>query len=892
MKKHYDICIAGFWYGSNYGSLLNGYAMYRVLKDYGKEVLMLQKPGASKNDEEIKTGHNVEFVKKYYDKEDISPVLPYEKLEELNNICDCFCAGSDQIWNYDLSFHENLYLPFVKPEKKLISFSTSFGHKKDKVPDEARPRIREYFQRYNAISVREQFDVDILRDNYGVKSTLLFEPVFCIDKKYYDKLAENAKFQEKEPYLLTYILDPTPEKREAILYYGEKIGLKIVNILNGTKGVWKRNKDRLNLPNVVENVEAEDFLKAFMGASYVITDSFHGSAFSVIFNKPFLAIGNYGRGYERFIDLLGRLKLSDRLVSDPLNIPRDEKFLSSIDYTETNSIIEREANKTVKWVKNAVDTPIEKLPSVLLPKKSVTSLLDKSYCVGCGACVNICPTNALELKPDTYGYYRANILFDQCIDCGKCSNVCPALHTPDKKNLKKPECYEFIAKDENILLASSSGGAFALLSEKVFEKNGYVVGAAWDKDFSVKHSMIESSQDLPKLQKSKYVQSYIGNTLKKIKEKLDKRRFVLFTGCPCQVAGLKAYLNKEYENLITVDLLCSYSPSTEFFKKYLKEAFPSGLQQYQFRYKNRQYGWDCVTINANTVDGEDIIRHGGIQDDYQRAYHNHLMCPIHCENCKYQSAPRYGDLTIGDFWGIEKKDLQIDSSKGVSIILCNNQKGKDFLKSISPDRVSVIKEVPLNWIGGNGFVFGNKNYSAPARDLFYNAIQTMSFSEAVNFALKPNHGQYNDVYRETNSVLHYDTNALHFHFENDVWEEHFMEGVTVLRVKNGMSQVGKYATLPLNRILKKNKKYKFIIKFKINTQSKSLNFHIKDSGSGYYQIIFTHKIQESINIEEWITINKEFIPNSDIYDEFMIGASQVKGNGNYFAIKYINIFEY
>ena len=291
MKKHYDICIAGFWYGSNYGSLLNGYAMYRVLKDYGKEVLMLQKPGASKNDEEIKTGHNVEFVKKYYDKEDISPVLPYEKLEELNNICDCFCAGSDQIWNYDLSFHENLYLPFVKPEKKLISFSTSFGHKKDKVPDEARPRIREYFQRYNAISVREQFDVDILRDNYGVKSTLLFEPVFCIDKKYYDKLAENAKFQEKEPYLLTYILDPTPEKREAILYYGEKIGLKIVNILNGTKGVWKRNKDRLNLPNVVENVEAEDFLKAFMGASYVITDSFHGSAFSVIFNKPFLAIG-------------------------------------------------------------------------------------------------------------------------------------------------------------------------------------------------------------------------------------------------------------------------------------------------------------------------------------------------------------------------------------------------------------------------------------------------------------------------------------------------------------------------------------------------------------------------------------------------------------------------
>ena len=212
MKNHYDVCIAGFWYGANYGSLLNGYSMYRIFKDCGKEVLMLQKPGAKIDDPEINKGHNVNFIKKYYDHEDVSPVLSYSQLPELNKYCDCFCAGSDQIWNYNLSFHENMFLPFVDKNKKLISFSTSFGHKQDSTPEKAKQRVKEHLQRFSAISVREQFDVDILRDNYGINGTLLFEPVFCIDKKYYQLLADNASFHEDKPYLLTYILDPTPEK--------------------------------------------------------------------------------------------------------------------------------------------------------------------------------------------------------------------------------------------------------------------------------------------------------------------------------------------------------------------------------------------------------------------------------------------------------------------------------------------------------------------------------------------------------------------------------------------------------------------------------------------------------------------------------------------------------
>lgn len=888
MKKHYDICIAGFWYGWNYGSLLNGYAEYRILKDIGKEVLMLQKPGAKKGDLEITEGHNVRFVSKYYDEEDISPALPYHRLSELNEICDCFCAGSDQIWNYDLSFHENLYLPFVNDDKKIISFATSFGSKKDNTPKEARFRIKRYLERYSAISVREQFDVDILRENYGLIGNLVFEPVFCIDKSYYTIMAEDSKFNEVEPYLLTYILDPTPEIRQAILYYGQKFGCKIVNILDGNETRWDRIKKILDLPNVISNVGVEDFIKAFMNAKYVITDSFHGSAFSIIFNKPFLAIGNYNRGYERFVDLLGRLKLKERLITNPKNIPFDEKYLEPVDYTDVNEIIKKEVQKTLEWFRDALDTPKEKFPSILTCERAVTSMLDKKLCMGCGACVSVCPTGALSFRQDEVGYYRSAIDYTKCINCGKCSEVCPALKLPQNNNTKEPVCYEFIAADKEVLYRSSSGGIFPLLARLAFQKKGVVVGAAWRDDFAVEHIIIESEEDLPRLQKSKYLQSYLGDTCKKVKEKLEEGIFVLFSGCPCQVAGLKGYLKKDYDNLIAIDLLCGNSPSTMFFQNYLKSEFPTGIKKYEFRHKKEGWNWDCVTLTL--TDGTTVVRRGGIEDSYQRVYHNHTMCSYHCENCIYQKAPRFGDITIGDFWGIENKDISLDTHQGVSVVLCNNQKGHVFLESIPEESIGVKKEVPLAWLGGNGYVINNShNYCSPKRDIFYAAVTRMPFKEAVNYALKPNHGRYN---RETLELafLSYDTQALHFKFDTDIWEEHFIMGKTVLTVKEGKTIPGRYAVLPLNGCLKEKTIYVFAIRFRVKTDSSYLNFHIKDSGSNYYQIIYSYRVPAKKN-KDWVELRKEFSAKSDIFDEFMVGASQLTGEERYLEIDYIHIFE-
>lgn len=283
---------------------------------------------------------------------------------------------------------------------------------------------------------------------------------------------------------------------------------------------------------------------------------------------------------------------------------------------------------------------------------------------------------------------------------------------------------------------------------------------------------------------------------------------------------------------------------------------------------------------------------GGREDSYQRVFHNHVMCAPHCEKCKYQSVPRFGDLTIGDFWGIGQNDKQIDTSKGVSVILCNNDKGKKFLDSIPREAIGVKKGVPLEWLGGNGCVTKDShNYASPKRDEFYKAIKEMPFSKAVDYALKPNHGIYRDIYSSSNALLQYSASFSKFQFDSSIWEEHCIDGITVLLVKPGKWQIGRYAVMPLCKALSKDKKYIFNVRFKIKTDSDIINFHVKDAGSNLYQVIHTCNVHGKNDGKEWMELSISFEPRSTIYDEFMIGASQIKGQNNFIAFDYINISE-
>ena len=692
--------------------------------------------------------------------------------------------------------------------------------------------------------------------------------VLCTAKADWKALSENSSVSVPSKYMLAYISSPDKNKRKAVQFYRGKLEMECFNIVDGS---YAENKKMLDLRNTLPEMSLTDFVKYFANSDFVITDEYYSLCLAVSLNKPFIYFGDD----DKSADMLTELGLNERVVFDTLNFPVNNRLLQPVDFDFTNKTI---TEKMSEWLKREeVSKPVD---------KAVTSVLDLNLCVGCSACVNVCPKGALSLKPDKYGYYCTSIEPEKCINCGLCTKTCPVLEQPANKNFIMPECYSFITSDEDILMKSSSGGVFSLLADEVFKRGGVVVGGAWKDDLTVGHIIIDKKEDMPKLRKSKYLQTYMGDTYKKVKEYLENGRFVLFSGCGCQAAGLKKYLRKEYENLLTVDIFCHYSPSPMFFKKYVQGSF-SNLNKYEFRYKHGDNCWDCLTVKADDGDNE-IVRHGSAEDEYQRVFHSELMLSEHCANCKFQSRQRYGDISLGDFWNIQKHDTGIPHGKGVSCVFVNNEKGRRFFESIPESMIKLKKKAPVEWVGGNGYIYQGKNKLTQKNRDFYKAIRFMPFEEAANYALKPDRGMKVTV--DGSNPLQFDSRFLHFRFDGNVWEEHFRDNAVYLRVKDGQAKPGNYAVLPLGKMLDKNKTYMLHARFKFKSDSKVLYFHIKDSGSKALKVIATHRAEKNLG-QNRFEIHQTFQPSSNIFDEFVFGASQVKGNGAFIAIEYIYITE-
>lgn len=702
------------------------------------------------------------------------------------------------------------------------------------------------------------------------------EPVLCVPKFHWKEISVMSRLEISKKYMLAYISSPDKYKRKAIQFYRGRLEMECMNIVDGN---YAENKRVLNLKNILPEMSFSDFVKYFLNSWFVITDNYHALCLAVVLNKPFIYLGDD----EKTAEFLTETGLNERVVFDTENFPTNNRLLQPVDFSKANRFISERSRKMLEYIGNIENLkPVEEVPT----DKAVTSILDLNLCVGCSACVNICPKGALSLKPDKYGYYCTSIEKEKCINCGLCSKTCPVLKPPVNKDQGMPDCYSFVTSDEDILMQSSSGGVFSLLADEVFKRGGVVAGGAWKDDFTVGHIIIDKKEDMPKLRKSKYLQSYLGDTYKKIKEYLNDGRFVLFSGCGCQAAGLKNYLKKDYENLLIVDIFCHYSPSPMFFRKYTESCFDN-LKRYEFRYKNGDNCWDCFTVKLDDNDNE-AVRHGSAEDEYQRVFHSELMLSEHCANCKFQSRQRFGDISLGDFWGIKAHEADIPHGKGVSCVFVNNDKGRKFFESIPESKIKWKKKEPVEWVGGNGFMYSGKvRFNQKNKD-FYKAIRFMPFEEAANYALKPDRGMKNVV--NGSNPLQFDSKVLHFRFDSDVWEESFSDNVTYLKVRRGQAKAGNYAVLPLGDMLDKNKTYRISARFRFKSDSKVLYFHIKDSGSKSIKVIAVHKAEKNLGMN-WIELEQTFQPTSNIFDEFMFGASQVKGKGAFIAIDYIYITE-
>lgn len=421
-----------------------------------------------------------------------------------------------------------------------------------------------------------------------------------------------------------------------------------------------------------------------------------------------------------------------------------------ISYNPTEFSPDSELRRRGPWVNNLssikLTRMIHKLGFILISQREFRSdeiphqMLYKFYsskpsllpeyqlCTGCGTCKNVCPRDAIAMQPDLYGFFRPVFNSQKCINCRQCLKMCPSLH-PRYNNLKEPECYAVCAEDA-IREKSSSGGVFTLLADEIFRQGGSVCGAAWTEDFHVEHVIIHDSSDLNRLSHSKYLQSDVGNCYIKIKEMLDKDETVLFSGCPCQVAGLNAYLGKNYDCLYTIDLLCHYVPSPTVFQKYLHENFDvSNLKSFDFR--SKVHGWDYYTQLITIKDGSEIIR--DIHNDlFQRGFHPRLFMNRTCEFCQFANLPRQGDITIGDFWESENRSNNFSDGKGTSSVLLNNDKGRELYEKIQED-CKLTYPISLENIKKNRIT---QHYSVhPGHDRFIDLMSRLSFNKAVDYAL-------------------------------------------------------------------------------------------------------------------------------------------------------------
>ena len=312
----------------------------------------------------------------------------------------------------------------------------------------------------------------------------------------------------------------------------------------------------------------------------------------------------------------------------------------------------------------------------------MVEIVKKSKCVGCSACKLICPKKAIKMEPNQEtGFIYPAINESLCINCGLCKKVCPVLKTYNNEIEKKVMAAYSV--DENIRKNSSSGGIFSLLAEKVISQEGIVFGVGMSKDcVKAEHISVESICDLGKLRGSKYLQSDLGDTFLNIKKALIDKKKVLFSGTPCQIAGLKAFLGKDYENLITVDFICHGVPSPLVWHKYVKYRemkANSETREIFFRYKKN--GWKKFFVKFVFESGEKYEQIVS-KDLYMRGFLTDLYLRRSCFDCKFKNDNYKSDITLADFWGIDKVVPEWNDDKGVSVVVSNTKKGLSTLKSI------------------------------------------------------------------------------------------------------------------------------------------------------------------------------------------------------------------
>jgi len=371
---------------------------------------------------------------------------------------------------------------------------------------------------------------------------------------------------------------------------------------------------------------------------------------------------------------------------------------------------------------------------------------NKSDCNGCMACYNICPTNAINMKSDIEGFWYPCVDGEKCIKCKKCIHTCPVINYSANSKFVKESCiykkaFALKYNDEAVRSRSSSGGAFFAIAQTIISMGGYVVGAAFDEYYGVRHILVNSVGSLHEVMGSKYAQSNIGLIYKQIERLLKAGSLLLFVGTSCQVEGLKGYLKRQYEGLICVDLICMGIPSPGLWNRYLSAYFDrDNIESINFKDKTKGWHRFCISVKSKLNHGEDFLEDGADNYYMESMLKGYSLRPS-CFKCDFKNEYKMADITIADCWGCETYLPELDDNKGLSMVIVHSEIGMKTLEKLR--KINDIEIVEFDYAEVLEY---NSNYDKCAkpnryRSVFWNVSNRISLRFAFAVMCK-NPGKY------------------------------------------------------------------------------------------------------------------------------------------------------
>ena len=696
-----------FYKNYNYGGMLQGYALQRVISDLGYTAdivsydvkknansvypsIIVQakqygaKAAAAKVGEkaigkgkvfikDIISDRTEKFTQFMTDTDAGTEVYSDDTMYLLTSRYKTFVSGSDQVWNPNAV--RNLYLQtFSAVSGRKISYAASIG--RDELSEFEANAMIPSLRQFGSISVRENTAKALLEKYIDTPITTVLDPTMLLSADDWAEIA--AERAVKGRYAVVYFFSDSLKVRRESEAFCKKHGLELIMIPYAKQEYNLTDKKGPGIRS--DRVGPNEFVSLIRNADFVITDSFHGAVFSLIHRIPFAVFERNKAGHvsmnSRLYDLLDTFDESRRLI----DVSRIDELdgLIEIDKEKIRRVMEERKAESLSFLKNAIEKGIAAYER---EEALVTVTGRESSCSGCGACAELCPRKCITIRPNDNGFNVPVIHTEQCIRCGKCRRVCPMLG--NYQGSESIKAYGAYAKKEEP--KSASGGLSYLISSEFIRSGGAVYGASYADDLRVRIERAACIDQLASFQGSKYVQADMGDSLSKAANDLRAGKRVLFTGTPCEIAGVKAMAKEQKleENLYTAEIICHGTPSPQMFEDYLlwaEKHYGKKIVSFSFRAKSKDTDKDFL-IRFGFSDGSERTV-SGFKDPYYKLFLSARWFRMSCYECPFASDKRAADITLGDFWNSEKLPGRFGKGRRISVVLVNTDKGQAMMDSV------------------------------------------------------------------------------------------------------------------------------------------------------------------------------------------------------------------